>query len=230
MNSGGTATAGFAMDQTFLNRIVAGSQGVVALGASSSNNLDFSSDGANLTSASLGAVGNVTYTGTLTPNGTTYRLGGGGGTLTLSNSNALTGSNDLIADVNGTSSASKVILGGSSNNYAGATTINAGTLQFNSDNAIGGIGASVTVNSGGTAAAGFAMDQTFLDRIVASSQGVVALGASSSNDLDFSSGAANLTNASLGAVGTVAYTGTLTLNGTTYRLGGGGGSLTLSDE
>ena len=34
-------------------------------------------------SLSLGASGNVTYSGILTPSGTTYNLGGGGGTLTF---------------------------------------------------------------------------------------------------------------------------------------------------
>ena len=43
----------------------------VALAVSSNNNLDFSSTaGASLAAASLGALGNATYTGTLTPNET----------------------------------------------------------------------------------------------------------------------------------------------------------------
>src|SRR5207248_5019424 len=110
------------------------------------------------------------------------------------------------------------------NTYTGNTTVNAGSLQFGSSGAIGGTGASVTVNSGATAAAGYAIDQAFLDRIVGSSAGVIALAADSSNNLDMSAFA----TARLGAVGAAAYSGTLTPNGTTYRLGGGGGTLTVN--
>ena len=99
-------------------------------------------------------------------------------------------------------------------------------MQFNAANAIGGSGANVTVNSPGIAAAGYAMDQTFLNRIVTTSTGAVALAANSSNALSLS-GFANL---ELGGVGSVSYTGTLTPNGTTYRLGGGTGTITLSQR
>ena len=62
-------------------------------------------------------------------------------------SNALTGSNNLIVDVNGTSSAGKVILSGS-NDYTGATTINASTLQIGAGGATGSLGSgSVTDNA-----------------------------------------------------------------------------------
>jgi autotransporter-associated beta strand protein len=113
--------------------------------------------------------------------------------------------------------------------YTGATTINAGVLQFNSSASIGGTGVSVTIAAGATAAAGYAMDQTtFLGRIVNTSNGTAALAVSSANNLDFSSATgANLPNVSLGAVGTATYTGNLTPYGTIYRLGGGGGDLIL---
>ena len=43
-------------------------------------------------SLSLGASGSVTFNGTLTPSGTTYNLGGGGGTLTFTP--AITGASE----------------------------------------------------------------------------------------------------------------------------------------
>jgi fibronectin-binding autotransporter adhesin len=115
------------------------------------------------------------------------------------------------------------------NTYSGGTTVNGGVLQFNSSAAIGGAGANVTINAGATVAAGYAIDQAFLDRIVSTSGGVVALGANSGNNLDFSAGGANLTAASLGAVGAYTYSGTLTPNAYTYRLGGGGGALNVAN-
>ncbi len=110
--------------------------------------------------------------------------------------------------------------------YTGNTIINAGVLQFSTAAAMGGTGANITVANGGTAAAGYAIDQAFLARIDPGSGGVVALAANSGNSLDFN--AAGLANVSLGAVGSATFSGTLTPFGTTYRLGGGGGTLTVS--
>ena len=110
---------------------------------------------------------------------------------------------------------------GGSNTYAGNTTVAAGTLVFSSSQAIGGSGASVAVNYGAMASAGYAMDQNFLSRLALSSSGVAALAANSGNALNFS----GFPTLRLGAVGNATYSGTLTPSGTTYRLGGGGGAL-----
>lgn len=168
-------------------------------------------------------AGGIAFTGTGTR---TLTLGGtnaGANTLASIIGNDASGSTSLVKNGAGT----WVLTG--ANTYAGGTTINGGVLQFNSAAAIGGTGANVTVNAGGAAAAGFAIDQAFLGRIVSTSQGSVALGVNSANNLDFSAAGANLTAASLGAAAgaTVSYTGVLTPNGDTYRLGGGGGTLTL---
>jgi fibronectin-binding autotransporter adhesin len=227
VGEGTTIIGGYAINNAFLNRLVETDNAVViALAANSGNDLDFSSAaGATLGGAALGAVGAVTYSGTLTPGGTAYWLGGGGGTLTVSS--ALAGSTDLgINDAAG----GKVILSGT--NAHGSTYINAGTLQFNAAEAIGGTDRSVNAFAGTTVAAGYAMDNAFLNRLTESSDAfTVALAANSGNDLDFSSSAgATLPNASLGASGgSYTYSGTLTPNGTTYRLGGGG-TLTVSSS
>ena len=137
---------------------------------------------------------------------------------TLSGSGGISGSGSLTKNGSGT-----VSLGGV-NTYAGGTIINGGTLVFASSLAIGGSGANVTANYGATAAAGYVMDQNFLSRLSALSSGVAALTVNDGNALSLS-GFASLR---LGAVGTANYSGTLTPSGTTYRLGGGGGTLTVS--
>ncbi len=69
-----------------------------------------------------------TYTGVLTPSGTNYRLGGGGGTLTyLSALTDMTGSIGLA--VNGPASGGAVILTSGNNSYSGPTVVSSGTLQ-----------------------------------------------------------------------------------------------------
>ena len=105
--------------------------------------------------------------------------------------------------------------------YTGTTAINGGVLQFNTAASIGGTGASVTIAAGAIDATGYAMDQTFLSRIVSTSTGTAALDVADSNNLNFSSTGANLPNVTFGAIAPVSYTGTLTPFGTTYLLGGG---------
>ena len=78
---------------------------------------------------------------------------------TLSGSGGISGAGSL------TKSGSGLLTLGGSNTYSGGTTINAGTLVFASSQAIGGSGANVTANYGATAAAGYPMDQNFLDRL-----------------------------------------------------------------
>jgi autotransporter-associated beta strand protein len=115
------------------------------------------------------------------------------------------------------------ILSGTNLN-TGAITVSGGILEFSSALSLGGTGANMTVNTASTAAAGYAIDQSFLGRITSSSAGVAALAANSSNNLDLSS----FSSLSLGAVGSANYSGTLT-PGSSYRLGGGGGVLTLTN-
>lgn len=124
IGSGGTMMfgSGFGagnIPTALLDRVAASSAGAIAADNYDATAFDFSTAG--LTAARLGAVGNVNYTGTLTPNGTTYRLGGGGGTLTMANTNALTGTGYSLAVTGNVTLAE-------SNDYTGATTINAGSI------------------------------------------------------------------------------------------------------
>ncbi len=112
-SSGDVATA-------LADRITADSTGTIAVDNQLATDFDFNTPG--LTAAYLGAVGNVGYTGTVTPNGTTYRLGGGGGTLTMANTNALTGANSLVVRGGGT-----VVLD-ADNDYTGNTSVTGGSI------------------------------------------------------------------------------------------------------
>jgi autotransporter-associated beta strand protein len=134
VNAGGTMvfgpTFGSANIPTaLLERVVDGSAGTIAADNYSSTDFDFAT--AFKSAAFLGAVGNLSYTGTVTPNGSTYRLGGGGGTLTMAEPNALTGVG-----------ASAVVRGNvtlaAANDLDGGITLNSGWLQLGNDASLGG--------------------------------------------------------------------------------------------
>jgi fibronectin-binding autotransporter adhesin len=102
-----------------LGKVDATDTGGLMLGASEYGmNLDFTGAHSNAANMSLAAheTGN-TYTGTITPAGSTYRLGGGSGILTLPNANQLAGAASVVATNGG-----EVRITGS-NNYTGPTSI-----------------------------------------------------------------------------------------------------------
>ncbi len=212
------------------DRIVASSAGTIAADNYAAENFDFSdATGAGLTAASLGAVGNETYTGTLTPNGTTYRLGGGGGTLTMANANAVTGAgNSLVVRGPGT-----VILA-NSNDYDGTTTIAAGTLRMGNADALG-TSQALAFSTGSTGTLqlyGNNLTLTSLSDdggapVIENGTGTAALTVNNSSDLSFggtiqngSSGSLTLTKEGAGAL-TVSGTVDVnpTIDGGTLRLG-----------
>ncbi len=124
--------------------IATSSAGSVNWTASSSENINFS----GYSQLMLGASVNSTYTGTLTPANNTYRLGGGGATLTLSGINALIGPNNLVVGISTTQgiSSGSVTLSGT-NDLAGATTVMAGTLKlFGAAGAL--VNSAISVNNG----------------------------------------------------------------------------------
>lgn len=217
-NFGGTAAGGVSVDSNFLSRVSVASSGTVAMVTSTNIALDFSFHG--LTNVSLGAIGTVTNSGAITPFAQNYRLGGGGGTLVLTNN--LTSGTNLVAF--GSGSGGTLLLTGS-NTFLN-TVVNNGLVLFTSTNAMGTAGRNLTVNFGGTVAAqGIALNADFLGRITSNSAGVVALTAANSAPLDLSA----FSSLSLGAVGTVTNSGAITPFGTTYRLGGGGGTLVITN-
>jgi len=127
-----------------LDRVAAASPGTIGADNQETTDFDFSDSGADLTAAYLGAVGSVSYSGTLTPNGTTYRLGGGGGTLTMANTNALTGTNSAVVREN--------VLLASANNHESGTNLTTGSfLTLGNDNSLGS--GTLTISGESTVAA-----------------------------------------------------------------------------
>ncbi len=197
-----------------------------------------------------GAVISTDRLFTLTLNNSTLEANGSGA-LTFANAGAIafTGSGARTFTLGGTSTAANVftpIIGdgggatslvksgagrwimGSTGTYTGTTTISGGTLQYNNIANIPGSGPSLLVNSGGSAGAGFAITQAFVDRIINTSTGAAALAVDSSVNLDFNTGGFTALRLGAAAGTTVNYTGVLTPNGNTYRFGGpAGGTLTL---
>jgi autotransporter-associated beta strand protein len=149
VQSGAAIAAGYALDQTFISRINTSSAGTVALAVNSAAALNFNST--SLASVSLGSVGNTSYTGALTPFATTYRLGGGNGTLTLPNANALTGTRDLLV----TGAGSAIALP-TTNDYSGTTTVAVGSTLIASTIADGSAASSIGTSD--TAAANLVLD------------------------------------------------------------------------
>ena len=95
--------------------------GAIALTPDSTDtDVDFTMFG-GFPTLSLGAVGNVTYGGTIEPAATGYLLGGGGGALVVTTQ--LTGANNLAV---GNGGGGTVILTNSADNWSGPTTIIAG--------------------------------------------------------------------------------------------------------
>ena len=100
----------------------AASKGIVALNANNTALVGLGSS-----SAFLGAFGSRTLTRNAyaAGAGSTYRLGGGGGALTLAGTNPLTGANAVIVGSTQTNGSGTVIF--SSNvNYSGSTTVASG--------------------------------------------------------------------------------------------------------
>ena len=129
--------------------------------------------------------------------------------------------------------AGTLVLSGSNGSASGSMALNSGITRFDSPASIPGSGENLTINSSGILAFGGSFDATSIqtalnERVVTTSAGTIAVDGNSAVDFDFAT--AGLTAAYLGAINDTTYTGLLTPNGTTYRLGGGAGKLTLSNS
>ncbi|MFA6288903.1 MAG: autotransporter-associated beta strand repeat-containing protein [Opitutaceae bacterium] len=181
--------------------------------------------------------GDFTWSGTKALNlGTGAVTLGANSIITVGGTGALTVGGAISDGVNsysltmgtpGSKNTGTLILANTSNSYDGGTFINSGFLQIAAAGSLGGSGANVTVNSGGALNAAYALDQATLGRLTTGSTGVIGLAANSSNNLDFSAATGANLAVTLGGTGT--YSGTLTPQGTTYRLGGAGGTLVMSN-
>lgn len=147
----------------------------------------------------------------------------GSGTLTLTADNTYTGATSVTAG--------RLVFSGNNSAATGGTTVSGGELQVNSLASINGTTRNATITGPGVLVFGSGFGSAniptaLLTRVVDSSAGAVATDNFAAADFDF--GTAGLTAASLGAVGNVTYTGTLSASANTYRLGGGGGTLVFT--
>jgi autotransporter-associated beta strand protein len=178
------------------NKIVTTSTGAIAADNYAGTDFDFNTAG--LTTVSLGALGTVTYTGTLTPSSNTYRLGGGGGTLVFTPGGGTFDSTQALV-INGNSNTGTVDFGGLSKTF-GAITFGGSTTQN------GALTGTSYTGTGGTVTTLLNGNGTFTN-----SSGTTTLNANNSGY----SGAINITGGTLRAVDSRSLgSGLVTLSGT----------------
>ena len=151
----------------------------------------------------------------------------GGGTTNVEGAITQNGANALGVTYSGTG---RLILKGTNTN-TGGYTVTGGVMQFNSAAAVGGTGQKITATTPGivTTGPGYAIDQGFLDRVVTTSTGALALSADNANALNFNT----FTALTLGTLGDFTYSGTILPSAITsgaYRFGGGSGNLTVASQ
>ena len=192
------------LNQTFLDRIenLATTSGAVCLGNASANDLDFTS-APNLR---LGAINNFTYSGTLTPAGSVYRLGGGGGTLTVSS--LLTGSTSVVIS-------GSVVLSNASNDFDGGVTIASNNTGLGQTASLGFTGGTGNLNGNDISFGGAGGTLAYTGSATGSSD---SLGV-----LSFPTGHSNITSTK-GAAGNTS----LTFSSMTARSAGATGNFTVS--
>jgi fibronectin-binding autotransporter adhesin len=177
----------------------------------------------------LGSFTGGTFTGTSLTAGTgsTYRIGGGGGTIVIQN-NVLTGANNLL--VGGTGGGTVTLSNG--NTYTGTTTLQNGTLNVSSINSVSGgsssssLGAAPTTSGAGTITLGSGANAVAFN--------YTGAGETTDRILNFAgtTGTVTLSNSGTGAVNyssaptfTGAGSKTLALGATTDTLGGSIGGI-----
>lgn len=206
------------LDQAFLSRIdnLASTSGAVCLGLASANNLDFSS-APNLR---LGATGALTYSGTLTPAGGVYRLGGGGGTLTVSSK--LTGSNSLVVS-------GAVTLSNATNDFNGGITLSGNNTGLGQTPLLSFTGGTGSLNGNAVQFGGIGGTLAYTGSATGSTDTIGAVAFNSGHGTITSTrGAAGTTVLALSSLGTrtSGATGSFTVtggtNGTDHRITVGG--------
>lgn len=213
--------AGFAATQAdFVNRAVANANTFVfALGADTANNLSL----VGFSGARLGSHGAATMSGNLTPDGTSYRLGGGsaGHVLAISGAGALSGANSLDVGSNGTGAGVVALTG--ANSFTGSITLSGGELLRPSTNSsLGNVANAITGDGGGIQfATGSAFD-LFAVRTVTFGTGGFILDTNGNNftpsvTISGNSGTGSFTKT---GAGTLTFTNVNTFTGATNVNGG----------
>jgi autotransporter-associated beta strand protein len=151
--------------------------------------------------------------------------GSGAGTLTGSSYTLQSGTVSAILAGNGAvtkNTAGTVILSGS-NTFTGSTTISAGTLQVNTNNALGTAASGTTVANGAALKLN-AVNYSTAEPLTLNGTGITNGGALTNSGTSTFAGSINVaTNATIGAGGgTLTLTGGISKSGTTLTISGGG--------
>lgn len=219
LGSNNSYTGGTTLDEGLL--FLSSDRSLGAAPATATVNL--TANGGSICSASEAIALHANRTILLTSTGSSAAyFGPNSGTITVNGK--ISGPGTLVR--NNPSGLVPLVLANGENDYTGGTIVSAGVLQFNTPGAIGGREANVLVGAAGIVTTGYPLDQAMLARIDPFSNGVISLSADSDSDLNF--GAAGLEAVTFGATRDSSYGGALTPADSTYQLGGGGGTLTLT--
>ncbi|HSI33159.1 MAG TPA: autotransporter-associated beta strand repeat-containing protein, partial [Tepidisphaeraceae bacterium] len=140
--TGTTVIGNFNVNQTFLGRLDGSSGGVLALGQSTANALDMTSFFSLRIGAAALAGAPVTVSGTITPGGSGYRFGGGGGELRVASE--LSGANNVDITGPGTVYLTRP------NTFVGSVGVDGSTLRVVNNDSLGAAGNVITLQNGGT--------------------------------------------------------------------------------
>ncbi len=203
-------------------KISPATSGILALTGASNENINMG----GYATLGLGATApGATYSGVLTPAGSTYYFGGaGGGNLTVASN--LTGvRNVVIGPGPGT-----VVLAGS-NNYSGGTQIVGGDVIFRTAASLPGGSGTVLVDGPGilNVMGAYSTVTGWLSsgKISTASDGILALAGTSNETINMTG--YNELNLGAGPAGAT-YSGALTPAAGLFALGGGGGTLTVASN
>src|SRR5206468_1235320 len=154
INSGGTMSIDADFDASPM--VAPSSVGILALNTNNST-----LTGTNGSSAFIGTFGSQTLSTTsLAPGaGNTYRLGGRGGTLTVTNGVLVGGSSSLVVGSTQPNGFGGVVLA-AANSFGGGTTVNNGTLRTTANGALGSGGLAINAGAGATASASIESNET----------------------------------------------------------------------
>ena len=228
--SGAFAGLGFSNPADFataLGRITADSTGVLGVDIGMSNNIDLSAATGINRDLRIGSSATATYSGTLTPFGSSYKVGGGGGTITFSNANAFTGARNLDVATQGNLPGGTVAIT-NTNDFTGNIGVGASmTLQISSDAALGNaanaIALSGTLAAGGAVATSRAISATSGAGLAATSGNTLTINTAPGNLSLAPGGTLNITGAGAVVINTSlndTVAGAMTVTGPTLRLGG----------
>jgi autotransporter-associated beta strand protein len=187
--------------------------------------------GTNGSSAFIGAIGSQSLAAaTLAPGaGSTYRLGGRGGTLTVTNGVLTGASNSLVVGSTQPNGSGTVILA-AANTFGGGTTVNNGTLRTTANGALSNGGLAINAVAGATSTASIVSNETVSSlSSTVSGNGSATLSIAAGNSLVDNQASNTMFAGTLNNSGTLTKSGAGTLEFTAAPSLNAGSSLVVND-